>query len=279
LYCEQFYNTTLSPDYSLEVRFMAFQSYLTAPRLFRQLNDTGYSFADKTVADIGTGLGILPYLLRNENALNIIGIDIDRNSLMAALSTTRAENIGFINADGHNMPVKNSTFDIIFLRYIFQHVNLSACFLSEIKRTMKDGATLVAIDIDDSLNVFYPDLPDSSKKLFKAYSEYQNLEGGDRFISKKLPAFFSSAGFSEIKVKPYATVFFKEKDDRCHFQALKNAFLLVQNELEIIKNELFNKKLIGRLEFHKGLNDYFKFLNSEDNLFISKTEFLIMCKK
>lgn len=258
---------------------MAFQSYLTAPRLFRQLHDTGYSFADKTVADIGTGLGILPYLLKNENALNIIGIDIDKSSLMAALSTVHAENIGFIKADGYNMPVKDCTFDIVFLRYILQHVNLSASFLSEIKRTMKGGATLAVIDIDDSLNVFYPDLPDSSKKLFEAYSKYQNLKGGDRFISKKLPGFLSSAGFSEIEVKPCATVFFKEKEDRLHFQALKNAFLLVQNELEIIKDELFNRKLIGRLEFHRGLNDYFKFLNSEDNLFISKTEFLIMCKK
>jgi len=54
---------------------------------------------------------------------------------------------------------------------------------------------------------------------------------------------------------------------------------LLQNELELAKDNLFNKKLISAVDFHKGLNDYFRFLHSEDNLFVSKTEFMTTGKK
>jgi ubiquinone/menaquinone biosynthesis C-methylase UbiE len=279
LYCEQFSNIALSPDYSPDVRFMALQSYLTAPHLFEQLNSIDYSFSGKTVADIGTGLGVLLHLLKDKNPSKIIGIDIDKNSLNAASRLTRSKNTGYINANGCNMPFKDSTFDAVFARYVFQHVNLSDDFLSEIKRIIKDGGILAIMDIEDDLNVFYPDLPDSSKKLFRIYSEYQKLKGGDRYISKKLPAFLSSCGFGEIEIKPYTFVFFKSKDRGPGPTVLKNAFLLVQNELELVKDNLLTEELISPIEFHKGLNDYFKFINLENNLLISKTEFLITCKK
>ncbi len=279
MYCGQFFNTALSQDYSLNVRYMAYQSYLTAPHFLYQLNGLDYSFAGKTVADIGTGVGILPYLLKDKNPSKIIGIDLDRNFLNAARYLANAENMGYINADGCNIPVKDCAFDAVFARYVFQHVNLSGIFLSEIKRIIKEGGLLVIVDIEDDMNIFYPDLPKSSKKLFGIYSEYQKLKGGDRFISKKLPAFLSSWGFKDIEIKPYALMFFKGRGESSKPEALKNAFLLLQNELELVKEDLLSRKLIGSVEFHKGLNDYFKFLNLEDNLLISKTEFLITCKK
>ncbi|MHB8232288.1 MAG: class I SAM-dependent methyltransferase [bacterium] len=282
MYFEQFSNTALSPDYSPNVRFMAFQSYLTAPHLFEQLNSIDCSFSGKTVADIGTGLGILLHLLKDKNPSKIIGIDIDKGSLNAARYLTQAKNTGYINANGFNMPVKDGAFDVVFARYVFQHVNLSGNFLSEIKRIIKDGGLLVIMDIEDDLNIFYPELPEAAEKLFRIYSEYQELKGGDRFISKKLPAFLAAGGlgggFCEIEMKPYTFVFFKNKNDVSNSTVLKNTFLLVQNELELVKNNLLTEKLISSIEFYKGLNDYFKFLNSENNLLISKTEFLITCK-
>ena len=258
---------------------MAYQSYLTAPHLLYQLNSLGYTFDGKTVADVGTGVGILPYLLKDRNPSKIIGIDLDKDFLKAARYLTDAENTAYINADGRNIPLKDSAFDAVFVRYVFQHVNLSDIFLYEIKRIVKDGGLLVIADIEDDMNIFYPDLPESSKKLFEAYSEYQKLKGGDRLISKKLPAFLLSHGFKDIEIKPYTLVFFKGGDGSPDHETLKNAFLLVQNELELVKYDLLNRKLIGSVEFHKGLNDYFKFLNLKDDLLISKTEFLITCKK
>ncbi len=258
---------------------MAYQSYLTAPHLLHQIDNLGYPFYGKTVADIGTGVGILPYLLKERNLSKIIGIDLDKDFLKAARYLNNKENTAYINADGRNIPVKDSVFDAIFVRYVFQHTGMSDIFLSEIKRTIKDGGLLIIADIEDDMNIFYPDLPESSKKLFRIYSEYQKLKGGDRLISKKLPAFLLSHDFKDIKIRPYTLVFFKGSEGSSSPEALKNAFLLVQNELELVKNDILSRKLIASIEFHKGLNDYFKFLNFKDDLLISKTEFLITCKK
>ncbi len=277
--CEKYIKISKSLNYSPHVRFLAFQSYLTSPYLFRQLNSQSLCFDNRIVADIGTGIGILPYLLKDKNAEKIIGIDTDKELLNTANSLTEDKNLYFICANGFNIPVKDSVFDIIFIRYVLQHINLSGDFLIEVKRVMKDDGILVIIDIDDELNLFYPDLPKSSKNLFKIYSEYQKLKGGDRFISRKLPSFLATNGFRDIEAKPYTTTFFKEKDNGFNFSGVSNAFLLIQNELELVKNDLFNERLIGVVEFHKGLNDYFNFLNSTDDLFVSKTEFVITGKK
>lgn len=258
---------------------MAFQSYLTAPFLLRQLNALEYSFAGKIIGDAGTGLGILPCLLKDKNPLKIVGIDLDRSFLKTAGNLTHSENTAYINADIRRMPLKDNIFDAIFARYVFQHLNLSNIFLSEIKRTMKDGGLLVIADIEDDLTVYYPEPPDSSKKLFAAYSNYQMLSGGDRLISKKLPAFLSSVGFNDIKIKNFAQTFFKNGRVSDCAETLKNAFLLLQNELELVKENFFKEKLITPTEYHRGLNDYYKFLISEDYIFISKTDFLITCVK
>jgi len=211
LLCEKYIKINNSLNYPLGVRFLAFQSYLTAPYLFQQLKSLPYSFSNKVVADIGTGLGVLPCLLKDNNAEKIVGIDFDIELLNVAYSLNENKNTSFLCANGFNIPIRNAVFDIVFVRYVFQHTNLSADFLVEIKRIMKDGGTLVIIDIDDELNLFYPDLPDTSKKLFKIYSEYQRIKGGDRFISKKLPSFLSAGGFKDIEIKPYTATFFKEK--------------------------------------------------------------------
>ena len=279
MYCGNFFDTALSQDYVLNVRYMAYQSYLTAPHLLNQLNNLNYQLDGKVVADIGTGLGILPCLLKDKNTSKIIGIDLDKAFLKAARVINHAENTGYVNADGCNIPVKNSVFDAVFARYVFQHINLSEVFISEIKRVIKDGGLLVIVDIEDDMNIFYPDLPESSKKLFGVYYEYQKLRGGDRSISKKLPGFLLSHGFRDIKIKPYTFVFFNNEAERADAEALKKAFLLVQNELELVKEALFYNKLITPVEFHKGLNEYFKFLNLKNDLLISKTEFLITCQK
>lgn len=277
--CEKYIKIKNSLNYSPGVRFLAFQSYLTAPYLFRQLNSIPCNFDSKVVADIGTGLGILPCLLKDKNAEKIVGIDFDKELLNATSSLIRDENISFLCADGFNIPVKDAVFDIVFLRYVFQHTNLSTDFLAEIKRIMKDGGMLVVIDIDDELNLFYPDLPETSENLFKAYSEYQKIKGGDRSVSKKLPSFLSDGGFKDIEIKPYTSTFFNKEHEGFNAAVLKNVFLLLQNELELAKDNLFSEKLISAVAFHKGLNDYFKFLNSEDNLFVSKTEFMTIGKK
>ena len=281
MYCRQFLDAALSETNSADVLYIAFQSFLTAPFLLRQISELEYSFTGKIICDAGTGLGILPCILKEKNPLKIIGLDSDAGSLKTAAALGgNAANTSYINADIRSMPFKAEIFDAIFARYVFQHTNLSASFLSEIKRTLKYGGLLILIDIEDDMTLHYPEPTGNSKRLFNAYSRYQALNGGDRNISKKLPSFLSSGGFCDIKIKPFTQIFFKRKNDYGSAGQIKNAFLLLQNEFESIKKNLFEKKMITPSEYHIGLNDYYKFLNSEkEDILISKTDFLITCVK
>ncbi len=281
MYCGQFLDAALAETNSADVRYIAFQSFLTAPFLLSQISELEYSFAGKTICDAGTGLGILPCILKEKNPLKIIGLDSDAVSLKTAAALGgNASNTSYIKADVRSMPFKAEIFDAIFARYVFQHTNLSASFLSEIKRTLKYGGLLILIDIEDDMTLHYPEPTDNSKKLFSAYSRYQALNGGDRNISKKLPSFLSSGGFCDIKIKPFTQIFFKRKNDYDSTGQIKNAFLLLQNEFESIKKNLFEKDIMTPSEYHAGLNDYYKFLNSEkEDILISKTDFLITCVK
>ncbi|MGC8554175.1 MAG: class I SAM-dependent methyltransferase [Candidatus Acidulodesulfobacterium sp.] len=280
MHCRQFLDAAIAENNSADVRYIAFQSYLTAPFLYRQVNELEYSFTGKIICDAGTGIGILPHILREKNPLKIIGLDLDADSLKTASSIGGCQNTFYVNADVRNMPFKTETFDAVFVRYVFQHTNLSNPFLSEIKRTLKYGGLLIIIDIEDDMTLHYPETTVNSRKLFNAYSRYQAIEGGDRNISKKLPSFLSSGGFCDIKIKPFTQTFFKRKNDYGSTVQIKNAFLLLQNEFESIKKNLFEKKLITPSEYHIGLNDYYKFLNSEkEDILVSKTDFLIACVK
>ena len=281
MYCRQFLDAALSETNSADVRYIAFQSFLTAPFLLRQISELEYSFTGKIICDAGTGLGILPCILKEKNPLKIIGLDSDAGSLKTAAALGgNAANTSYINADIRSMPFRAEIFDAIFARYVFQHTNLSASFLSETKRTLKYGGLLILIDIEDDMTLHYPEPTGNSKRLFNAYSRYQALNGGDRNISKKLPSFLSSGGFCDIKIKPFTQIFFKRKNDYGSAGQIKNAFLLLQNEFESIKKNLFEKKMITPSEYHIGLNDYYKFLNSEkEDILISKTDFLITCVK
>lgn len=277
--CGQFYDIALSDRYSPEIRFIALQSHLTASYLAKQIKDSGCFDGPKTIADIGAGLGLLRYVLDDAENSRIINVDIDKHVLNAAKDSQSAPlKTAFINAGGSALPFREGIFDLVFARYVFQHTGLSDVFAAEINRTLRHGGTLAVIDIEDDLNVFYPALPESSRKLFQKYSEYQAARGGDRNISKKLPSFFLNNGFKEIAVLPYTVVFFVEKpnDDA---PSINSVFLLMQQELELVKEELVRRNLINYVEFHKGVNDYYKFLQSGNNLFVSRTEFLITCRK
>lgn len=279
MFCKkQFETISNSFAFSDAVRFLSFQSYLTASCVVNQLNNLEINYKDKIVGDIGTGVGIIPCILQDSPIKNIIGIDLDLELLIPAKSVAKNNKINFICASGFDIPIKENFFDLLFIRYVFQHTNLLKNIIKEIKRVLKPEGILIVIDIDDGFNVFYPELPENSRKLFKAYSEYQTMRGGDRSIARKIPSFLSENGFEDVALKPYTSSFFKKEGLGFDYSQLAIPFLLLQKELELIKNEIFDLKLLRAIEFHRGINDFYRFLNSSDSLFASKTEFIITGK-
>ena len=270
-------------DTSEDLRFLALQSCHTANFLLHELNSISHpeNCNNGTAVDIGTGLGIIPLILHSQGKYhNYIGIDIDNKGLMIAKRLFEENNFNPICADVYAMPLKNAISDILFARYVLQHVSRIEFFLSELKKIMKTDSKIVIIDVEDDMNVFYPELPPETKNVFASYEKFQKQCGGDRNISKKLPYFLFQTGFKNVEIKPFTSTFFvSKKYCRDYFKQTKDAFLALSTELELVKDELFKHKFISPSDFHRGLNSCLVYLNSSDSIFISRTEFLITAMK
>ncbi|MHB8282197.1 MAG: class I SAM-dependent methyltransferase [bacterium] len=286
-FIEQFRAIYNQKDIPENLRFLALQSCYTANFLLQELNCIAYpkncnaDTVPNTMIDVGTGLGIIPLILNSQKKYyNYICVDIDNNGLKIAKQLFEGKHFSLVCADVYAMPFKDSISDILFARYVLQHVNRIDLFLLELKKIMKTNSKIVIIDIEDDLNVFYPELPPETKKVFESYEKFQKQCGGDRNISKKLSYFLFKTGFKNVEIKPFTSTFFASKEDYPdYFKQIKNSFLLLSSELELIKNELFKNKFISPTDFHKGLNSYLNYLNCSDSIFMSKTEFIITAMK
>ena len=198
-------------DIPENLRFLALQSCYTANFLLHELNSISYpeNCNDGTAVDVGTGLGIIPLILNSQRKYRkYIGIDIDNKGLTIAERLFEENNFNPICADVYAMPLKNSISDILFARYVLQHVSCIELFLSELKKIMKTDSKIVIIDVEDDMNVFYPELPPETKSVFESYEKFQKQCGGDRNISKKLPYLLFQAGFKNVEIKPFTSTFF-----------------------------------------------------------------------
>jgi ubiquinone/menaquinone biosynthesis C-methylase UbiE len=270
-------------DLPENLRFLALQSCYTANFLLHELNSIAYpeNCNGGTMIDVGTGLGIIPLILNSQRKYsNYICIDLDNKGLTTAKRLFEENNFNPICADAYAMPLKNSIADILFARYVLQHVSSIELFLLELKKIMKSNSKIVIIDVEDDMNIFYPELPPETKKVFESYEKFQKQRGGDRNVSKKLPYFLFKTGFKNVEIKPFTSTFFvSKKDCSDYFRQTKEAFLVLSAELELVKDELIAHKYISPSDFHRGLNNCLVYLNSSDGIFMSKTEFLITATK
>jgi len=91
-----------------------------------------FSSAD-TVADIGTGTGIMKTALEEKAGKYIIGFELDVSFVI-----DRARVVG---ADACRLPVADGTFDMVLLNHIYEHVGDQAGLFAEAYRVLAPGGT------------------------------------------------------------------------------------------------------------------------------------------
>ncbi len=105
--------------------------------------------ADLRVLDIGTGSGLLPLLLAEDGAKQVVGIDISPEMLELAEymrlsypgeASTRAI---FRLAPAHALPFREEMFDAVTCRVVLNHVRHPERILREIVRVLRPGGILV----------------------------------------------------------------------------------------------------------------------------------------
>jgi SAM-dependent methyltransferase len=150
------------------------------------------------VLEVGCGLGILTSEVAKalENG-NVFGVEYSPDQLRSARRTE--SNAHFIRADAHRLPFADDTFQVVYSRYVLEHVSDPAKSLSEMRRVLKPGGRVFSEENNIAMNLFYPTCP-VYEKLWNDLGILQARLGGDAYIGKRLFALFREVGFRDVKL-------------------------------------------------------------------------------
>ncbi len=89
----------------------------------------------------------------------------------------------------------DESHDFALARYLFQHLSKPVEAAREVARVLKPGSPFVIIDIDEAWSILLdPPMPgEREQRLVDAVQ--QALQGGNRYVGRKLPRIMQSAGF------------------------------------------------------------------------------------
>ena len=158
------------------------------------------------VRDIGCGYGASSLELAALRPVTVIGLDRDREVLevaRAAAATASARHalaagsaVGFLAADAYELPVPDASVDVVFSRFVFQHLAEPGTAAAEILRVLRPGGLACVVDVDDGLSISEPPPSPAFTRLAAALRAAQTGYGGDRHIGRRLAGLLDFHGLT-----------------------------------------------------------------------------------
>lgn len=212
---------------------------------------------DSLVLEAGCGVGAQTKIIATKNPeSNFISIDISEESIQAAERTIKSSginNVEFKQADIFNLPFKDETFDSVIICFVLEHLQNPKQALNELKRVLKKGGTMIAIEGDHGSVFFYPD----SKYAYSAINcqiQLQKQSGGNSNIGRELYPLFQSIELSDISISP-RMIYVDASRPRLVEGFIKNTFTSM---IEGIGEKAIRQGLADRLTFEKGIKDLYR---------------------
>ena len=158
------------------------------------------------IADIGCGSGIITEYLANEVDASGLVVGIENNEKLFNLAKTKNakyKQVQIINNDAGRLgDIDDNNFDLVYARFILQHLSDPSALLIEAERILKPGGKVIVMDADDSLFYITPYHKEMGEFLSEV-SKGQTKYGGDRNIGHKIPCMLFDAGYSNINTSVY----------------------------------------------------------------------------
>jgi SAM-dependent methyltransferase len=179
----------------------------TAPpeqqRLYRLNELTNARFVEflelegsETVLEVGSGLGVLAReVAKRVPRGEVTGIEYSRDQLEAC--GQGSANLRFLEGDAHSLPFEDASFDVVYCRFVLEHVESPSRVLAEMRRVLKPGGRVHVQENNILLNVFDPHCPRFTA-AWESFARLQHRLGGDGTIGKKLLPLLRRAGFHDV---------------------------------------------------------------------------------
>jgi len=198
------------------------------------------------VLEVGSGLG----LLANEVAVSAADVDVDGVEVSAAqLAAARpAPRVTFTQGDAHALDFPDASFDLVYARYLLEHVAEPERVLREMRRVARPGGRVAVCENDISLLRFDPPCP-AFERAWDTFITFQTSLGGDGLIGRRLFRLFRQAGFSDIELSVQPEIHW-------HRSPGYGAWLHnIIGNLESARRGLLEARLITERDLDEGVND------------------------
>ena len=164
--------------------------------------DTFYP-TGSSVLEAGCGIGAqtVPLAQRSPGA-RITAFDFSAESL--GLAERKAHdaglaNVRFLRADLEALPFRPASFDHVFVCFVLEHLPAPARTLDGLRRLVRPGGTVTAIEGDHGSTYFHPD-SEAARAAIECQIELQRKAGGNALIGRQLYPLLEAAGCTEIRV-------------------------------------------------------------------------------
>jgi SAM-dependent methyltransferase len=175
------------------------QERLTA--LNRMTNTAFVGFLGVTpgarVLEVGSGLGLLAVAAAAAaDDVRVIGVEISAEQIAAAATSPH---VTYRQGDAHALDFPDGSFDLVYARYVLEHVARPEAVLREMRRVVRPGGRVAVCENDITLLRFDPSCP-AFERAWELFQRYQSSLGGDSGVGRRLFRLFHDAGLSRIEL-------------------------------------------------------------------------------
>lgn len=209
------------------------------------------------VLEAGCGVGAQTVTLAGKNPkAKLISVDISEESLKEAkrrVAEAGVKNVKFQKADIFALPFEEKSFDHVFVCFVLEHLSDPVKVLRKLKRFLKPGGTITAIEGDHGSVYFHPD-SEKAHKAIQCQIMLQKNNGGNALIGRELYPLLVKSGFKGVRVSP-RMVYVDSSRPELVEGFTKNTFTAM---IEGVREEAIAAKLMGASGFDKGVKGLYR---------------------
>lgn len=223
--------------------------------------------------DLGCGTGttslLLGYLVGKSG--EVIGLDVNQERIRICkrrVARKGINNVKFVLAGVYDTKFKDSSFDFVFSRFLFQHLTDPQRALKEMLRITRKGGIVATEEFVHGSWLSYPYDPDV-ERLTQSYIKLAQLAGSDPFIARDLYKFFAKVGLNPSVGAYFVCVPMND------ISVNKISILMA----EILKENLLKNRIMSRIQFQKMCKELRKYTKRQDFPLLYALTFRVWAKK
>lgn len=151
---------------------------------------------NSSILEIGSGLGIIAgSVAERDRTVQVTGVEYAQAQINQC--PTHHPNLRFVQGDAQQLPFDDGKFDVVYGRYILEHLKNPLQALQEAYRVLKPGGIIYFQENAISLMRVFPECP-SFQQVWAHFTTLQSQLGGDAEMGTKLYSLAYHAGFQQI---------------------------------------------------------------------------------